>query len=731
MNRPLRQPVVKFSAMSIFVLFWFGTCSVVGQTATSHRLLPEGETIQDARTGAQRSLDSYFPFSPPDTAERWRRRAELVRQQIRVSLGLWPSPTKTPMNPVIHGKLDRGDYTIEKVYFESLPGFYVTGNLYRPANIVGKIPGVLCPHGHYQNGRFRDAPDAELDQHLASGAEKFRSNARSPLQARCAHLARMGCTVFHYDMLGYADSQQITHQVAHRFREQRPEMNGPAGWGLFSPRAESHLQSVMGLQTWNSIRALDFLESLPEVDPSRLAVTGSSGGGTQTFIVCAIDPRPAVAFPAVMVSTAMQGGCTCENACNLRVETGNVEFAALFAPKPLGLTAADDWTKEMKTKGFPELQQLYGLIGNSEDVHLTARTEFGHNYNQVSREAMYRWFNRHLALNGPTEEQPIEFLPREELTVWSDDHLPPSGGEDLEKQLLSYWAGNTQRQLGAQSVPFQMEREGLLHLLGLAADYDAGWATRAASLDSDVEAAVGGDDAFFKSRIVDGQLNHVFHSLCVNDADEPSSNCVLWLHRDGKRHLLDEQGNPVDYVRLLRAQGYAVLGIDMFMQGEFLQSIDEPVLNRQVPNGRDAAAYTYGYNRPIFASRVRDVVNLVVHLDNVKTIVALDDTAPVAIVAAAILGDRIERLAVNTGGFRFEELELFDPNFFPGGSRYGDIPRYLAMGAPRHTWICGETSTGEVLAAYRGVDAKAKLVIVDTTLDDAGMIQAVAQWLED
>ena len=80
-----------------------------------------------------------------------------------------------------------------------------------------------------------------------------------------------------------------------------------------------------------------------------------------------------------MVSTAMQGGCTCENACGLRIETGNVEFAALFAPKPLGMTAADDWTKEMATKGFPELKQHYGLFGAPDRVMSKAAVHFGHN----------------------------------------------------------------------------------------------------------------------------------------------------------------------------------------------------------------------------------------------------------------------------------------------------------------------------------------------------------------
>ena len=85
-------------------------------------------------------------------------------------------------------------------------------------------------------------------------------------------------------------------------------------------------------------------------------MTGASGGGTQTFMLARSTPRRRSSFPAVMVSTAMQGGCTCENARCLRVGTGNIEFAALFAPKPQGMTAANDWTKEMATKGLPELQ---------------------------------------------------------------------------------------------------------------------------------------------------------------------------------------------------------------------------------------------------------------------------------------------------------------------------------------------------------------------------------------
>ena len=102
----------------------------------------------------------------------------------------------------------------------------------------------------------------------------------------------------------------------------------------FRVRGPNH--SVYTMAATSVMRLIDQYD----VDPTRIAVTGASGGGTQTFILCAVDERPAVAFPAVMVSTAMQGGCTCENACCLRTGPGNVEFAALFSPKPLGLTAA-------------------------------------------------------------------------------------------------------------------------------------------------------------------------------------------------------------------------------------------------------------------------------------------------------------------------------------------------------------------------------------------------------
>src|SRR4051794_31009537 len=326
--------------------------------------LPAGSPAQDkdARYGKPKDYNGYFPLTPPTSKEAGEKRKQEVREQVLVANGLWPMPPKTPLNPTIHGKIERDGYTVEKVFFASLPGHYVSGNLYRPTGKTGQLPAILSPHGHWANGRFYEASVKEVEQQIKQGAEQTRAGARFPLQARCAQLARLGCVVFHYDMVGYADSQQLTHRE-----------------GFKDVDAELRQQSFMGLQTWNSIRSLDFLLSLPDVDAARIGVTGASGGGTQTFMLGAVDDRPAVAFPAVMVSTAMQGGCICENCSYLRIGTGNVELAGLFAPKPLAMSAANDWTIEIEKKGFPELKQLYHTLEADDRVTAHCWPEFGHN----------------------------------------------------------------------------------------------------------------------------------------------------------------------------------------------------------------------------------------------------------------------------------------------------------------------------------------------------------------
>jgi hypothetical protein len=151
-----------------------------------------------------------------------------------------------------------------------------------------------------------------------------------------------------------------------------------------------------------------------------------------------------------MVSTAMQGGCTCENTSYLRIGTGNIELAAMCAPRPLGMSAANDWTRELETKGLPELKQHYTMLGVPDHVE-GKYFDFDHNYNQVSRKMMYEFFNRHLKLGqaSPIEEREFKPLTVEEMSVWNDEHPKPAMDVDAELKMLRAWDEASQKQLEA------------------------------------------------------------------------------------------------------------------------------------------------------------------------------------------------------------------------------------------------------------------------------------------
>jgi hypothetical protein len=143
-------------------------------------------------------------------------------------------------------------------------------------------------------------------------------------------------------------------------------------------------------------------------------------------MLAAIDDRLSCAFPAVMVCTGMQGGCVCENCSLLRVNTGNVEIAGLFAPKPMGMSAANDWTKELMTKGYPELRELYDLYGAKDKVAARAWLEYGHQYNVHARQMMYSWFAKYLQGEDLALKEPA-FKPvaPKELSVYDEKHPRP------------------------------------------------------------------------------------------------------------------------------------------------------------------------------------------------------------------------------------------------------------------------------------------------------------------
>ncbi len=660
---------------------------------------------------------SEFPMDVAGWEADWEARREQVKNRILLASGLWPLPEKTPLNAVVHGRVERDDYTIDRVYFESFPGHYVTGNLYLPKPLPDKpMPGVLCPHGHWPNGRFMDAgaDSSGTKDQLRSGAERFVSAARSPLQARCVHLARMGCTVFHWDTLGNADSIQIPE---HRSGMQEGlKGSEPGTWGLYSAMADLRLQTNFGLQTWNSVRALDFLETVKGVDKKRIAVTGASGGATQTMMLAAIDDRVAAAFPCVMVSTAMQGGCTCENSHYLRVNQGNIDIAAAVAPRPLGLTTADDWTKELDTKGFPDLQALYTRIGKPDHVQALFATQFKHNYNQVSRAEMYLFMKRHLKLgSASTDERDFEFSSKDELTVWTAEHPAPSGdkaGKAHEAKLMQTWAELSDAKIQPLLTPKnENELAEAVLLLGEAWRMMVGREmpeTTAEQMDMlTVKHSYGGEG-----------IITVVSNIPVNEQVSTSSrtpmswNGEVLLNLSGNGTFGTETDQTVFEIQPSRL--LAETGQNPCVKPDTLKNPD---------SWQAWSGYTYGYNPPLLIRRVHDLLTVLAALPQLVktaklkgeikavTLKGEGEMAAVAALVAMIAGpDVVQKVVVIPDGFRFAKLDnQWHPAFVPGAVKYGDLPALLGLCAPIELEILGEPELPEVTAMYRAADAADRL----------------------
>ncbi|RPE05816.1 acetylxylan esterase [Chitinophaga lutea] len=321
--------------------------------------------------------------------QTWEQRAARIRRGILEGAGMNRFPGDAPLKPIIRSKKTFDGYTVENVAIESMPGFFVTGNLYKPTARRKSYPAVLSPHGH-----------AKEPPRFTEGVQK-----------RCATLARMGAIVFVYDMIGVGESDQCSHK---------------------------HPQGV-ALQLHNSKRALDFLSSLPEVDKKRIAMTGESGGGTQTFLLAATDDRIAVSVPVVMVSAHFFGGCICESGMPVHKskdhQTSNVEIAALFAPKPMLLISdGKDWTKNTPGVEYPYIRSVYRLYGRERNIENLHLPDEGHDYGFSKRKGAYAFLAKHLGLSlkpvtdtaGVVNEDSVTIQTRDELAVFDARHPRPA-----------------------------------------------------------------------------------------------------------------------------------------------------------------------------------------------------------------------------------------------------------------------------------------------------------------
>lgn len=286
----------------------------------------------------------------------WEKRKAELEPCLRDALQLTHLPASPGTAPIKTNFRKMGQYTIENIAIEILPGVWVNGSLYKPAKFKGKIPVVLHPQGHWDKHRYR--PDAQYTS---------------------AAIAKMGGMLFNYDMFAWGES-------------------------LLQFEVEDHRRSLaMTLQTLASTRILDYLLAQKDADTTRVAIVGGSGGGTHAVFMTALDQRIKLSAPVVNLSSYFYGGCPCESGTDVHAcggRTDNLEIAAMAAPRPqLVVSDGGDWTDRMPEHDFPYLQKIYNWYGKNDqllNVHLpNDKHDFGFN----KRKAVYDFFAKHLKLS--------------------------------------------------------------------------------------------------------------------------------------------------------------------------------------------------------------------------------------------------------------------------------------------------------------------------------------------
>jgi dienelactone hydrolase len=555
---------------------------------------------QDARNLDPPNTDTHFKARTFKTLAEWEAYKAHLREQILAAAGLMPMFPKSDLHPQVFGRIENRDYSIEKVLLETLPGYYLGGNLYRPlrAAPAGGFPAVLSPHGHWNYGRLEHTTVASIP-------------------ARAINLARQGYVVFAVDMVGYNDTVQTPHDFGDKPVEQL--------WG-FGP---------LGLQLWNSIRAIDFLESLPNVDRRKIGVTGASGGATQTMMIQAVDDRVQFSAPANMVSFVMQGGSLCENAPNLRLGTNNVEIASMMAPRPMFMAAATgDWTSHMMDEEYPAVRAVYDLYGKRDNV-AALLLEAPHNYNQPNREGMYAFFGKHVLGNPDASqfrERSIRVEKLQDMLALHNRKLPDNAISFA--QLFDEWKRLSQQQSGS-------ERERLTYAL-------------AAEWPSQVLSETNGE------RILLGRAGEGdrIPGIWIKGANPPA----LVIHPDGA-----EAARKTPEVARLLQSGRGVLLIDAFQTGGAV-----------APRNRGVKMFLT-FNKSDDANRVQDILTALAWLNTPRTrLVGLGKAAVWCTFTAAVAKQPVD-LQADLGSFTGTDQQYVDSFFVPDIQRAGGLAAARAL----------------------------------------------------
>src|ERR1035437_4996876 len=315
---------------------------------------------------------AYLNTLYKDSAE-WNARKICLRQEVREKLQLDSVMKKRVASKPILSKIRKFDgYSVQNFAIETLPGLYVCGSIYSPLT-TGKHALILCPNGHWGNGRYN------VD-----------------LQKRFGTLSRMGATCVSYDLFGWGESElQVT--------------------------AAAHQTSIAQIvQIMNGLTILDYMLTRKDIDASKVGVNGGSGGGSQVVLLTVLDKRFTAACPTVSLSSHFDGGCPCESGMPISLVCGgtnNAELMAMFAPRPVCVISdGKDWTESVPELEFPYLQRVYGFYNAGNKVTNTHLPAEGHDFGPNKRNAVYNFFISTFGLNAKKlDETKVTVEPNEAL----------------------------------------------------------------------------------------------------------------------------------------------------------------------------------------------------------------------------------------------------------------------------------------------------------------------------
>lgn len=311
-------------------------------------------------------------------ASSWESRKECLRKEVREKLDIDAALKQTVnANPILSKVRKFDGYTVQNIALETLPGLFVCGSIYTPAK-KGKHPLIICPNGHFGDGRYR------TDQ-----------------QQRMGTLARMGAVCIDYDLFGWGESEWQVGSVGHR-------------------SAISHI-----IQAMNGLLLLDYMLTRKDIDPTRIGVNGGSGGGSQAVLLTALDDRFTAAAPVVSLASHFDGGCPCESGMPVSLACGgtnNAELMAMFAPRPLLIVSdGKDWTSSVPELEYPYLQRIYGFYDAQDKVKNVHLPTEGHDFGPNKRNAVYHFFATTFGLDsGKIDESKVTIEPHVALMTFGE-----------------------------------------------------------------------------------------------------------------------------------------------------------------------------------------------------------------------------------------------------------------------------------------------------------------------